>query len=99
MLVQLGDALGGAPGPAAVAPELPPDPMALADLAAVAVGVHAARFLIGEEQRRAGIEGPRTALPPWLRALTAIPDRPPAHVRRLFPVERCPREVEAVLTP
>ena len=36
-------------------------------------------------------------VPPWLRAVLAVPNRPPEHARRLFPSGAAPRSVERFL--
>lgn len=84
MFVQLGEALAGAPGEARLTPALPDDPERIADVAALALADHALDAL----------GAPGSPLPPWLRALVAVPDRPLAHVRRLFPTGATPPAIE-----
>lgn len=62
------------------------------------VGVHAAVLLRRARAARHGIgDAPTHDVPPWLRSLFAVPNRDPAHARRLFPTGRTPAAVQAVL--
>jgi hypothetical protein len=76
------------------------------DEATGAIGLHVAHLAAVQAALRRG-EGDgiapatRRALEgrahPWLRAVTAIPDRPAAHARRLFPAGKTPAVVERYL--
>lgn len=70
----------------------------LVELAPVAVALHAAHLAACQELAREGRGEPvKEELPPWLRALFAVPVRPPEHVRRLFPAGAVPEAVERYL--
>lgn len=77
-----------------------------ADLAAEVVGVQAVYVAsVTRAVRRGdgrGLQGtPAEAwmgrVPPWLRALASVPDRPPEHVRRWYPAGATPASVERFL--
>jgi hypothetical protein len=57
------------------------------------VALHAAH--LAASAHRAGVAVP--AAPPWLRAVAAIPGRPPEHARRLFPAGQAPASLERYL--
>lgn len=65
------------------------------------VGLHVAHLASLQAAARRG-EGPGASLTqesghPWLRAVFAVPDRPPEHARRLFPTGGAPASLERYL--
>lgn len=56
----------------------------------VVVGLHVAHLASLQQLHRRGEGAPVEANHPWLRAVFAIPDRPPEHARRLFPAGQAP---------
>lgn len=102
---QMADALAG--GPPLAGEVLAPftDPW-FADLAAAVVGLQAAYVAaVYQAVRRgdgAGLAGTPAErwlerVPPWLRALLAVPNRPPEHVRRFYPEGCTPAPIERFL--
>jgi hypothetical protein len=82
------------------------DPASWADTATAVVGLQAAYLAAAYQAVRrgddAGIEETPAATwlrasPPWLRAVLAVPNRPPEHARRLFPAGAAPEVLEAFL--
>lgn len=77
---------------------LPPDAERVRRVAPVAVALHTAHLLAQQAAARRGEREPVTGeLHPWMRAVFALPGRPPSHVRRLFPAGQTPAEVEGYL--
>ncbi len=88
---QVFDALVGRTAPSVLSEEA----RRIRDVAPVAVGLHVAHLLARQAAARRGEGEPVTEeLPPWLRAVFALPGRPPEHVRRLFPSGATPPIVE-----
>lgn len=61
------------------------------------VGLHVAHLCALQRAARSGDGEAPVATHPWLRAVFAVPNRPPAHARRLFERGKVPASVEDYL--
>ncbi len=96
MIRQVFDALTGQLPPVAP-PSWATDLARAAEPAPDIVAAHAALLLGLQVAARSGDGEPVAEVPPWFRALFAIPNRPPEHVTRFFPRGQTPESVARVI--
>lgn len=97
MIEQAFDALGGRGVDRACPTEIANAIGRVGALPPTVVGLHVAHLASLQRLHRLGQGAPAEAHHPWLRAVFAIPDRPPEHARRLFPAGGAPAALERYL--
>lgn len=97
MIEQAFDALAGRSARRACPVEITDAITRVGSVPPAVVGLHVAHLASLQLAHRAGEGEPVTVLHPWLRAVFAIPNRPPEHARRLFPARGAPASLERYL--